>query len=257
MISPGLRPNKITPKNKEKNMRHKLLVAAFLLLCAGSIFALTGFGESNTFGITEETLPVEMSSFSATLTANNYVQLNWVTQSETNLQGYYVYRCTAANLSSASIVSGLIQPTNTSSQQSYSFLDSEIYQSGQYYYWLYSMEMDGHGSFHGPASILVNLDGDIPGIPLETGLRAIYPNPFNPSTTISYQIKTPEAVTLSIYNTRGQIVQTISRSHNTAGIYSVQFEGKDTHGNTLSSGVYHVVMTAGKHSSTQKIVLMK
>ena len=143
-------------------MRHKLLVAAFLLLCAGSIFALTGFGESNTFGITEETLPVEMSSFSATLTANNYVQLNWVTQSETNLQGYYVYRCTAANLSSASIVSGLIQPTNTSSQQSYSFLDSEIYQSGQYYYWLYSMEMDGHGSFHGPASILVNLDGGNP-----------------------------------------------------------------------------------------------
>lgn len=241
-------------------MRHKLLVAAFLLLCAGSIFALTGFGESNTFGITEETLPVEMYSFSATLTANNYVQLNWVTQSETNLQGYYVYRCTAADLSSASIVSGLIQPTNTSSQQSYSFLDSEIYQSGQYYYWLYSMEMDGHGSFHGPASILVNLDGgnpDIPGIPLETGLRAIYPNPFNPSTTISYQIKTPEAVTLSIYNARGQKVQSYSRHHATPGYFNLLFDGKDTSGSSLSSGVYHVVMISGKQVSNQKIVLLK
>lgn len=242
-------------------MRHKLLVAAFLLLCAGSIFALTGFGESNTFGITEETLPVEMSSFSATLTANNYVQLNWVTQSETNLQGYYVYRCTAANLSSASIVSGLIQPTNTSSQQSYSFLDSEIYQSGQYYYWLYSMEMDGHGSFHGPASILVNLDGgnpDIPGIPLETGLRAIYPNPFNPSTTISYHLAAEGVAKLDIYNIKGQMVDTLVNEPKARGKHQVVWDGKDFEGREVASGIYFVrLSSAGKSSSTHKMVLMK
>lgn len=240
-------------------MRHKLLVAAFLLLCAGSISALTGFGESNTFDITEETLPVELSSFTVVITGQNCVRLSWVTQSESNLLGYRIYRGTSNELSSSSMISELIAPTNTASQKYYVYMDKEIGQSGMYFYWLYSQEVDGSGSYHGPVSIMVNLEGQpgLPSVPLHTGLQTIYPNPFNPSTTISYQIKTPEAVTLSIYNTRGQIVQTISRSHNTAGIYSVQFEGKDTHGNTLSSGVYHVVMTAGKHSSTQKIVLMK
>lgn len=240
-------------------MRHKLLVAAFLLLCAGSIFALTGFGESNTFGITEETLPVEISSFSATLTANNYVQLNWVTQSETNLQGYYVYRCTAADLSSASIVSGLIQPTNTSSQKYYVYMDKEIGQSGMYFYWLYSQEVDGSGSYHGPVSIMVNLEGQpgLPSVPLHTGLQTIYPNPFNPSTNIRYQLDAPGQVELSIYNARGQIVQSFSRHHVSPGYYTLLFDGKDFSGNWLSNGVYHVVMIAGKHSSKQKMVLLK
>jgi hypothetical protein len=236
-------------------MRHKLLIATFLLLCAGSVFALTGFGESNAFAITEQTLPVELSSFSATLTATNHVQLNWVTQSETNLHGFYVNRGTSADLSTASMVSGLIQPTNTSSQQYYSYIDSDIYASGLYYYWLYSMELDGIGNYHGPISIQVNLAGgnpDSPGIPMETGLRAIYPNPFNPKTTISYQLETPETVTLRIYNTRGQIAHTLTRSHSVAGFYSVIYDAKDA-----TSGVYYVVMEAGKHSSTQKIVLMK
>jgi hypothetical protein len=240
-------------------MRHKLLIAALLLFCAGSIFGLTGFGESGTFGITEETLPVELSSFTAIVNTQNFVQLNWVTQSESNLLGYYVYRSTSEDLSTSIMVSGQIQPTNTSSQQNYSYLDSDIYQSAQYYYWLQSLEMDGSSSFHGPIPVLVNLEGagEIPAIPLETGLRAIYPNPFNPSTTISYQLKQPNTVHLNIYNAKGQKVQTLTMSHSTAGFFSVLFDGRDSGGRALASGIYRVVMTAGTEVSAQKIVLMK
>ncbi|MDZ4120886.1 MAG: FlgD immunoglobulin-like domain containing protein [Candidatus Cloacimonadaceae bacterium] len=240
-------------------MRHKLLIAVLLLFCADSIFGLTGFGESNIFGISEETLPVELSSFTATVNAQNYVQLNWVTQSESNLNGYYIYRGSSAELSSGIMVSGQIQPTNTSSQQSYSYLDREISQSGQYYYWLQSLEMDGSSSYHGPIPVLVNLEGagENPTIPLETGLRAIYPNPFNPSTTISYQLKTPNTVYLDIYNARGQKVHTLYMSHSTAGLFSVLFDGRDSSGRALASGIYRVVMTAGTDVSVQKIVLMK
>ncbi len=241
-------------------MKITLLVATLLFFCAGSIFALTGFGESGTFEITEETLPVELSSFSASPTADNYVQLYWITQSESNLQGYYVFRSAEKELSSGIQLSGLIQPTNTSSQQSYSYLDSEIFASGLYYYWLQSMEMDGNGYYHGPVSILVNLEGsdpDIPEIPMETGIRAIFPNPFNPSTTISYQLLSPEKVNISIYNIRGQVIQSMNRTHNAAGIYSVVFNGNDSSGNAVSSGIYYVVMNTGKRNFTQKIVLMK
>ena len=241
-------------------MTHKLLIATLLLLCTASLFALTGFGESNTFGITEETLPVVLSSFTATGTAQNYVQLLWVTQSETNLNGYYVYRGNDDELGTAIMVSPQIQPSNTSSQHSYIYTDMEIHASGQYYYWLQSIEMDGNSNFHGPITVLVNLDGNDPGtpnIPLETGLRAIYPNPFNPSTTISYQLQSPSDVSINIYNLRGQIIQTLNRSHSAAGYYTLVFDGKDSAGNTLPSGVYQMVMTAGKTISMQKIVLMK
>jgi hypothetical protein len=241
-------------------MKHTLLVAIVLLVLTGSIFALTGFGVSGPFTITNETLPVELSSFTAQSTVQNYVRLLWTTQSESNLQGYYLYRDDSATLSEALMCSGLIQATNSSSLHSYEYTDMEIYQSGTYYYWLHSLEMDGNGSYHGPITILINLEGDnpeIPEIPVETGLRAIYPNPFNPNTTISYQLQTPETVSLSIYNLRGQMVQTFSRSHNAAGIYAVVFDGRDSQGNAIASGVYHVIMSAGKHISTRHIVLMK
>lgn len=64
--------------------------------------------------VTDPTLPVELSHFSATLTAQNYVLLNWVSQSESNLLGYYLYRNDSFDLSTAIQVSGLIAGTNTS-----------------------------------------------------------------------------------------------------------------------------------------------
>lgn len=209
--------------------------------------------------ITETTLPVELSSFTVTATAQNFVRLSWVSQSETNLRGYYVYRSANGELSASTLISSLIAPSNTSSQKIYMYVDKEIPQSGHYFYWLYSMEMDGSGTYHGPVSIFVDLDGQagLPSIPMQTGLKSIYPNPFNPSTTISYQVQDAGQVELHIYNTRGQIVQSFSRHHATPGYFNLQFEGTDLSGNSLSSGVYHVLMTAGAHSSSQKIVLMK
>ncbi|MDY0151495.1 MAG: FlgD immunoglobulin-like domain containing protein [Candidatus Cloacimonas sp.] len=241
-------------------MVQRMFLFVLLLLCAVPIFALTGFSESNTFSITEETLPVELSSFTASITVQHYVQLTWITQSETNLQGFYVYRGSSSDLNSSSLVSVLIEPANSSSQNTYNFIDNEIPISGRYYYWLQSMEMNGAVSFHGSVNILVNLEDEppgIPAIPLFTGIRTIYPNPFNPSTTISYQVQEPVVVNINIYNLRGQIVQSISRAHSTTGYFSLVFEGKDSSGNALPSGVYHVVLTAGKHSSATKIALMK
>ncbi|MDD3533949.1 MAG: T9SS type A sorting domain-containing protein, partial [Candidatus Cloacimonetes bacterium] len=97
----------------------------------------------------------------------------------------------------------------------------------------------------------------LPAIPLHTGLRNIYPNPFNPSTTISYQLEDSGQADISIYNARGQKVQSYSRHHATPGYFNLLFDGKDTSGSSLSSGVYHVVMISGKQVSNQKIVLLK
>jgi len=65
-------------------------------------------GESN-----EETLPVELSSFTATINAYNYVQIQWVTQSETNLSGFRLYRSTTEQLYHADMLNVFIPATNT------------------------------------------------------------------------------------------------------------------------------------------------
>jgi len=205
------------------------------------------------------TLPVELSHFSATLTAENYVQLTWTSQTESNLLGYNVYRNDASDLSSALKVSELIEGTNTSIAQTYIYVDEELQQDGTYYYWLQNVDMDGTVGFHGPASVDFSTGGGpgAPPIPLVTRLENAYPNPFNPDTTIRYQLKDPAQVRIDIYNLKGQIVRSFSQSHDAPGYYKLNWDGCDGSGRALSSGVYLYKMSAGSYSAAKKLVLKK
>ncbi|MDD4310161.1 MAG: T9SS type A sorting domain-containing protein [Candidatus Cloacimonetes bacterium] len=241
-----------------------LLIIVMLSLFCGSIFALTGFGVSGVFAITEDTLgggtlPVELSSFTATVTAQNSVQLNWVTQSENNLTGYYVYRSNAAALSEAIKVSGLLQATNTSSQQSYTYLDSEVSIEGNYYYWLQSLEMDGNGNYHGPISVQVNLAGEdpeTPAVPGETCLKEIYPNPFRAGSfaNIGVSVKDGDSATFEVYNLSGQVVKS---SVLAPGNHLLFWDGHDRNGLLCSSGIYFVKLRSESFSGTAKLTLIK
>jgi len=82
-----------------------------LMLISISFFALTGYGESGTFEITEQTLPVELSSFTATQSGMNSVRLLWVTQSETNVYGFKIYKSNQEELSQAQMLNVLIDAT--------------------------------------------------------------------------------------------------------------------------------------------------
>ncbi len=205
------------------------------------------------------TLPVELSHFSATLTAENYVQLTWTSQTESNLLGYNVYRNDASDLSSALKVSELIEGTNTSIAQTYIYVDEELQQDGTYYYWLQNVDLDGKVGFHGPASVVYSTGGGpgAPPIPLVTRLENAYPNPFNPDTTIRYQLKDPAQVRIDIYNLKGQIVRSFSQSHDAPGYYKLNWDGCDGSGRALSSGVYLYKMSAGSYQAAKKLVLKK
>ena len=96
---------------------------------------------------------------------------------------------------------------------------------------------------------------------LETKLLGNYPNPFNPETTIKYNLKNNSNVTLTIYNTKGQLVRTLVRSSQIAGIHSTIWNGKDANGRSVSSGIYFSTFDAndeeGDYTSVKKIILMK
>ncbi len=204
------------------------------------------------------TLPVELSSFTAIATANNFVELTWVTQSETGASGYYVYRNASNSLPDAQIVSPCILATNTSMEQTYSYVDDEI-QSGTWYYWLQHLDLDGQSALHGPISIILNDNIDIepPVIPQSSGLQSIYPNPFNFSTTIAFGIAKSEQVRIEIFNSKGQIVRDIEDTNLNIGNYRRNWNGSDNYGSGLPSGIYTIRMTAGKYCYTKKAVLVK
>ena len=80
----------------------------------------------------------------------------------------------------------------------------------------------------------------------------ISPNPFNPSTTISYSIVNPGHVSLSVYNIAGQKVATLVNGNMSIGNHSVSFDGSN-----LASGVYFYRFEAGKFNKTGKMLLVK
>jgi len=83
-------------------------------------------------------------------------------------------------------------------------------------------------------------------------LCSSYPNPFNPVTSIVFQIQEAAKVKLSVYNSRGQLVETLLNSWQSAGTHSISFDGSK-----LNSGVYFYKITSGRQSSVHKIVLSK
>ncbi|MCF7911306.1 MAG: T9SS type A sorting domain-containing protein [Candidatus Cloacimonetes bacterium] len=88
-------------------------------------------------------------------------------------------------------------------------------------------------------------------------LNCNYPNPFNPTTTIEYQIAEKGLVHLDIYNIKGQHVTTLVSEIQESGKHSVIWQGRDDKGNQLASGIYLTRLRAGRHSSTRKMILLK
>ncbi len=84
-----------------------------------------------------------------------------------------------------------------------------------------------------------------------------YPNPFNPSTTISYQLPEPESVKLEIFDVLGRHVRTLVDKPQSAGNHSVVWDGRDQRGQKVASGIYIYSMKAGSFFDRRKLLLLK
>ena len=101
------------------------------------------------------------------------------------------------------------------------------------------------------------VSNDDPILPVVTELKSNFPNPFNPSTTISYSIKETAAVRIEIFNIKGQLVRTLVNEVKTAGNYTIDFDGLDNNHRQLASGIYFYRMQAGDYSKTHKMLMLK
>ncbi len=94
-------------------------------------------------------------------------------------------------------------------------------------------------------------------IPDQFALHHNYPNPFNPVTTILYDIPVDAAVMLVVYDILGRQVKTLINTNQTAGYKSIRWHGINDQGQLVSAGMYFYHLQAGRFSKVRKMVLLK
>ena len=93
-------------------------------------------------------------------------------------------------------------------------------------------------------------------LPASPALQTNYPNPFNPTTSIKYQLAEDARVQLRVYNALGQLVRTLVDGEQMAGRYSVVWDGRDHEGNAVSSGLYICTLRARDFTQSRKMMLI-
>ncbi len=194
-------------------------------------------------GSYNSTLPVELSSFSASVTGNS-VKLSWSTSAEENNAGFEIQRMPeGGNWTTAGYVEG---SGNSAQINEYTFSDRGL-ERGKFSYRLKQIDYNGNFEFHELGN-LVEI-----GSPDKFKLHQNYPNPFNPTTVLSFDLPYASDVTLSVYDLSGRLVRTlINNELRQADYYKVAFDGS-----SISSGVYFYRLQTSKEVQTGKMTLVK
>jgi hypothetical protein len=193
----------------------------------------------------ETPAPVELTSFVAFATGSR-VQLVWKTATETNNVGFEVQRNASHNGGWETI--GFVSGHGTvNTPQSYAFSDAQLPLGGDTIsYRLRQIDRDGTTEF---SSIVTASRSTAKTF----GLHSAYPNPFNPSTTISFNVAQPMRVNLAIIDKTGrEVVRLVDNADMTTGSYSMVFTAS-----RLPSGDYYAWLYSSVESSVLKISLSK
>jgi hypothetical protein len=111
-------------------------------------------------------------------------------------------------------------------------------------------------NFNVPSAVEDELDPET-SRPESFELEQNYPNPFNPGTEIRYSLRRSGQVTLEVYNLLGQKIRTLVNGYQRSGSYSLQWNGMNQQGMTVSSGVYFCRLLVDGSSQTKRMVLLK
>lgn len=210
-----------------------------------------------------QTLPVEMSSFTGTFSGES-VLLTWVTASESDMLGYYVYKSENMDLvNSEQINTEIIQARNLSYNSEYSFRDEFPGENDEYFYWVESISMDNNSKFYGPTRVIRKITEDMENYSVkETELYNVLPNPFNPTTEIMFDIAGESTdlvdTRVEVYNIKGQKIKTLlDEKINPTHKFTIQWNGEDETGKHCSSGTYFIILETDNFKNTKKAVLLK
>ncbi len=178
------------------------------------------------------------------------LSLAWSANAERDLKGYAVYRGTSADFepSAENRVGSPAEP---------SFFDAEWRWDAGYYYKVSAVDVHDNES---PRAVL-GPDGvtgvETPGVVRTTCLHQNAPNPFNPATSIRFDLKEKGFVSLRVYDASGRMIRVLARGERAAGRYVEAWDGRDEAGRNVASGVYFCRLEAGTFTSAKKMLLLR
>ncbi len=207
-------------------------------------------GESDKVPAGEVLVPVKLSSFDAN-GSKDCIDISWTSQTEINALLYRLMRREGEGGAYQEIAS-LEAYGNSESPRSYSYSDRDVRAGVRYFYRLMDVDALGNVADHGP--VLATVSSGVPG---NFQLLPNYPNPFNASTAIGYQLPKASMTMLTIYDVLGRKVRSLVDGHREAGHHTALWNGRDDSGQELKSGVYFCVFEAGSYRETIKMVLSR
>lgn len=205
-------------------------------------------------GLEESTLPVTLSNFSVVAIARDVCRIDWITQSESNLIGFYILRGSVADVAEAQLISALIPARNSSTIQQYSYLDHAPFYPA--YYWLMTMEISGQEIINGPVY------AEYEGGQTETSTEyqdqvRIFPNPFSYEATLQISVAQNQEVAYKLYNIKGEYIRKEEIGVLAKGIHPITFNAINGEGKPLGTGQYILEMQFGKETCLQKLMIIK
>ncbi len=230
-----------------------------------------GAGRVNAFtALQDPSLPVELVSFTAS-TFENQIQLRWTTASEVSNAGFEIYRSAANKENFKKIASyenhpELVGQGSSNKSNSYSYIDGDVVAGGNYYYKLADVSYSGERKFSHVIEVRtrgrgINTLTDA-AVPNSYELQPAFPNPFNPSTRIKFGVPqnslvTPDQVSLTVYDNLGRKVRELYAGNLLPGYYETEWNGRNSAGQPVASGLYFIVYTGNYEKLVQKVMLIK
>ncbi len=227
----------------------------------GSIGANPGGVTPSNLVITngDGSLPVELSAFSA-CEENGVVVISWTTQSEIDHLGFILQRAIKADedanwqtVASYKTNSHLKASGDSRNAKTYELRDKTVENETVYYYRLKSVNIDGSVEY----SYAISVETSV-AAPVEFALHHAFPNPFNPETTLTFDLARACNVSLIVSDITGKQIRALLYNYMSEGNHTVKWDGLDHQGNRAVSGVYFITLETNMgHRFTEKVLMLK
>ncbi|MBN2413746.1 T9SS type A sorting domain-containing protein [candidate division KSB1 bacterium] len=203
----------------------------------------------------QEGIPLmgEMVQFTANVN-NGTVELLWALEKTSFNLGFNIFRREESDWEFVKInKTTIFHPSSAGKDFIHTFQDNSVEFGNTYIYKIQAVDWNGGHEFSKPLTVYV----DSHHIPERYELSQNFPNPFNPETTINYQLPKDRHVKLVIYNALGRVVRELVNEEKGAGSYSITWNGLSDSGIPVSSGIYFYKIEAGIFTQVKKMTFSK
>jgi hypothetical protein len=184
------------------------------------------------------------------LSGENEIVLTWSPNDDEDLQFYGIYKSTESGFDPDTMA------TYTYAIEDTVFMDTLVTMGITYYYRLSAFDYNGNESgYSAQTEVFLSIEEEV--VPIEFALHQNFPNPFNPVTTLRYDLPEQATVNIIIYDMLGRQVRTLVNITQDAGFKSVIWNATNDFGKQVSAGVYIYQIQAGEFVQTKKMVLLK